>query len=59
MQPLDDNKRFALGADIAFGVGAVSALAAIIIISVNAAKGRKNRLVLNPARRGAALTLRF
>lgn len=59
MQPLDDSKRFALGADIAFGVGAVSAVAAVIIISVNAAKGRKNRLVLSPARRGAALTLRF
>jgi len=60
MESLDDGKRFALGADIAFGVGAVSALAAVIIISVNAARGRKkNRLVVNPARRGAALTLRF
>ena len=59
MEPLDQSKRFALGADIAFGVGAAAALTAVIIIAVNAGRARKSQTAVTPTRRGAALTIRF
>ncbi|MBL4684476.1 MAG: hypothetical protein JKY37_07800 [Nannocystaceae bacterium] len=57
--PLDASRRFALGADIAFGVGGVAAVTAIVLIAVRAAKNKRAQSALVPSRRGAALIVRF
>jgi|GEM_PF-1271111 len=50
----------ALGADIAFGVGAAAAVAAIVVIAINASKRKKaSTATLVPSHRGASLAVRF
>lgn len=52
----------ALGADIAFGVGAASAVALIVVLAVNASKRKKANAAtatLVPSPRGASLAVRF
>lgn len=64
---LDGGRRLALGADIAFGVGAAAAVGAIVVIALNARKRKKaqsaaaptSRVAVGVMRRGASLSVRF
>ncbi len=58
-EPLNDSRRFALGADIAFGIGAAAALAAVIIVAVRAGRNKRAQTAVTPLRRGAALVVHF
>ena len=63
---LDASRRFALGADIAFGIGAAAAVGAVVIIAINATRRSKGQAAAGPSRfrvaghrRGASLQVRF
>ncbi len=63
---VDASGRFALGADIAFGVGAAAGVAAIVVIALAASKrnkgevaARASRFKIAAHRRGAGLQVRF
>lgn len=59
VEPLNDSRRFALGADIAFGIGAAAAVTAVILVAVRASRNKKAQSALVPGRRGAALVVHF
>lgn len=58
---LDRARGHAIGADIGFGVGAVSALALIVVLAVNASKRKKARAnaMLVPSGRGGTFAFSF
>ena len=64
---LDSSKNLALGADIAFGVGAAAAVGAVVVIAINASRRKKattaarggSRVAVGVHRRGASLRVRF
>ncbi|MGH1342588.1 MAG: hypothetical protein ACRBN8_13590 [Nannocystales bacterium] len=56
----DSGRRMALGADVAFGIGAVAGVVAIALIARNASRRKKSRTAtLVPRSRGAGIQLRF
>lgn len=59
MDSLRRNRNFALGADISFGVAGIAAVAAIVIIAVNARRNTQGRTAVLPQRGGALVSLRF
>ncbi len=56
----DSGRRMALGADVAFGIGAVAGVVAIVLIARNASRRKKSQTAtLVPRSRGAGIQLRF
>jgi len=53
------SRRYAIGADISLSVGAVAAVATIVLISVRATRNRRSRAALVAGRRSAGLQVRF